>query len=192
MARLGVMGGTFDPIHVGHMLLAQFALEALDLDRVLFVPAADPPHKDDRKDIAPAEDRWGMVVLALEGVAAMEPSRIELDRPGKSYTVDTLHLLRQQHGDVELFLIIGADNIAQMSTWYKPYEILQLCTVVAGARNATEVADERLARHITRIDTPLIELSSTQIRQRLAAGLPVRYMVPEQVEAFIRQKGLYS
>jgi nicotinate-nucleotide adenylyltransferase len=191
MQRLGIIGGTFDPIHIGHLLLGLFVLEKIPLDEVLFVPAADPPHKEGT--LAPAEDRWAMVELAIEGFAGFRASRLELERPGKSYTVDTLRQVRASHPDSHLYLIIGADNLAQMPAWHDPQGILELCTVVAGSRRSgLPLADSALADRLLLIDTPLIELSSTQIRQRLAQGRPIRYMVPEPVEAYIRRKGLYA
>ena len=193
MQRLGILGGTFDPIHIGHVLLARFVQERLQLDKVLFVPAADPPHKDAQPPLAPAEDRWAMVELALAGCPGFEGSRIELERPGKSYTVDTLAQLRATCSEVHLYLIIGADNVAQLSTWHQPQGILDQCTVVAGSRITGEIqADPALKAQVVQLDTPMIQLSSTQIRQRLEQGLSIRYMVPEPVEAYINEKGLYT
>lgn len=190
MQRLGALGGTFDPIHIGHVLLAQFVGERLALDRVLFVPAADPPHKGECA--APAEDRWAMVELAIQGFPRFEASRLELERPGKSYTIDTLRHLRHSWPAAQLYLIIGADNVAQLATWHDPQGILELCTVVAGSRlSAGEGADPALVARMVLVDTPVIQLSSTQIRQRLGQGLPVRYLLPEKVEEYIRQRGLY-
>lgn len=193
MPRLGVMGGTFDPVHCGHVLLAIAAREQLALDRVLFVPAADPPHKDDRNGMAAAEDRWRMVELALAGADGLEPSRLELDRPGKSYTVDTLRELRRLKPDAELFLIIGRDNVSDMATWQDPEGILGLCTVAAGSRlAAADRADPLLASRMVFLDTPVIELSSTGIRRRVRDGLTIRCTVPAPVEEYIRQRGLYA
>lgn len=191
MQRLGVLGGTFDPIHIGHVLLAQFAGERLGLDRVLFVPAADPPHKG--QCAAAAEDRWAMVELGIQGFPSFAASRLELERPGKSYTIDTLRYLRQAHPETQLYLIIGADNVAPLSTWNNPRGILELCTVVAGTRlSPREEADPELEKHLVLIDTPVVQCSSTQIRQRLSQGLPIRYLVPEKVEEYIRRRGLYQ
>lgn len=191
MQRLGVLGGTFDPIHTGHVLLAQFTSERLGLDRVLFIPAADPPHKG--QCTATAEDRWAMVELAIEGFPTFAASRLELERPGKSYTIDTLGHLRQTHPEIHLYLIIGADNVAPFSTWHNPRGILELCTVVAGTRlSPREEADPELERSLVHIDTPVVQFSSTQIRQRLSQGLPIRYLVPEKVEEYIRRRGLYQ
>ena len=191
MRRIGVIGGTFDPIHHGHLLLARFALEKIFLDKVLFIPAADPPLK--QGTCAPAEERWAMVELAVAGCADFAASRLELDRPGKSYTVETLRLLHQLYPHAALFFIIGADNIAQLDAWHALEGIFAQCTVVVGARLG-EVAgsDPELLARLHCIETPLIELSSTEIRTRRAAGLPIRYMVPEAVEAHILAKGLYA
>ena len=191
MRRLGVLGGTFDPIHIGHVLLAQFAGEGLGLDQVLFVPAADPPHKE--QCAASAEDRWAMVELAIEGFPSFAASRLELERAGKSYTIDTLRDLHRAHPETQLYLIIGADNVAPFSTWHNPQGILDLSTVVAGTRlSPREEADPELERHLVHIDTPVVQFSSTQIRQRLSQGLPIRYLVPEKVEEYIRRQGLYQ
>ena len=191
MRRIGIIGGSFDPIHHGHLLLARFALEQIPLDEVLFIPAADPPLKPGA--YAPAEERWAMVELAVAGCADFAASRLELDRPGKSYTVETLRLLHQLYPCAALFFVIGEDNVGQLDAWYDLEGILAQCTVVVGARSG-EVAggDPKLLAHLRFIDTPLIELSSTEIRTRRAAGLPIRYMVPEAVEAHILAKGLYA
>ena len=193
MPRLGMMGGTFDPIHTGHLLLAQFLKEHLALDRVLFVLAADPPHKESRGGgLLPVEDRWEMVCAALAGSPDFEPCRIEIDRPGKSYTVDTLRQLRQQYPGSELFLLLGADNVAELDTWYDPEGIFELCTVVAGSRAGPgPTCDSRLASRVTLVDTPVIDISSTGIRERVRAGLPIRWLVPRPVESWIREKGIY-
>ncbi len=193
MPRLGMMGGTFDPIHTGHLLLAQFLKEHLALDRVLFVPAADPPHKESRGGgLLPVEDRWEMVCAALAGSPDFEPCRIEIDRPGKSYTVDTLRQLRRQYPGSELFLLLGADNVAELDTWYDPEGIFELCTVVAGSRAGPGPPwDSPLAGRVTLVDTPVIDISSTGIRERVSAGLPIRWLVPRPVESYIRENGLY-
>ena len=188
-----MMGGTFDPIHTGHLLLAQFLKEHLALGRVLFVPAADPPHKESRGgELLRVEYRWEMVCAALAGSPEFEPCRIEIDRPGKSYTVDTLRQLRRQYPGSELFLLLGADNVAELDTWYDPEGIFELCNVVAGSRAGPGPPwDSPLAGRVTLVDTPVIDISSTAIRERVRAGLPIRWLVPGPVESYIRENGLY-
>lgn len=187
--RLGILGGTFDPVHIGHVLLAQAVREHLNLHRVVFVPAADPPHKCDL--VASAEHRFEMVRLAVEGLNGFEVSRVELDRAGPSYTVDTLGWFRQHHADSQLFLIIGADNIADLATWYNPEAILELATVVSGSRQSDATAT-RFSDRIQRVPTPVYDISSTIIRQRLHQNLPVRYLIPEAVEQYLANHGLYA
>ena len=190
-ARLGILGGTFDPIHNGHVLLAQAVSERLPLDRILFVPAADPPHKGDQ--VASAAHRLQMVRLAIDGLDGFEVSCVEIDREGPSYTVDTLRQLSARHEDNDLFLIIGADNIADLSSWYDPEGVLELATVVSGTRaEAAGTGSDRFAHRIQRLPTPAYDISSTDIRQRLQLGLPIRYLVPEAVERYVAEHGLYS
>ena len=189
--RLGVLGGTFDPVHSGHVLLAQAILERLPLDRVLFVPAADPPHK--RCLVASAAHRFEMVRLAIEDLDGMEASRAELDRDGPSYTVETLRHFRSHYANSELYLIIGADNISDLSTWHDPEGILALATVVSGSRDEQALPqDAKFGSRILRVQTPAYDISSTDIRQRLLQGLPVRYLVPEAVERYLATHGLYQ
>lgn len=189
--RLGILGGTFDPVHSGHVLLAQAVLERLPLDRILFVPAADPPHK--RSLVTSATHRFEMVRLALEGLKRMEISRAELDREGPSYTVETLRHFRSHYAGSDLYLIIGADNIADLPTWHDPEGILALATIVSGSRDEQGLAqDPDFGSRILRVPTPTYDISSTDIRQRLLQGLPVRYLVPEAVEHYLASHGLYQ
>ena len=194
MKRLGVIGGTFDPIHNGHLLLARFVSEQTGLDKVLFIPAAAPPHKNHREDIAPAASRWSMVELALEGIDDFEASRLELDRPGRSYTVDTVRQLRLDHPDVEIFLIIGTDNTRDLSSWHDPDSILEMCTVVSGSRiiDTPDGASDAVAARVLVLDTPVIDISSTEIRRRVRDGLPIHSMVPDKVASHIQARRLYS
>ena len=192
MQRLGIMGGTFDPIHCGHVLLALYAQEHLQLDEVLFVPAADPPHKEHRTDLAPAHHRWAMVELAIAGISGFSASRLELDRPGRSYTIDTLRQLAVTHPDCERYLIIGEDNVVDLSSWHDPRGILEQCTVVAGSRITQDgQADPELASRMLFIDTPVVEISSTDIRESLRQRRPIRCMVPDSVEAYVLERRLY-
>lgn len=189
--RLGILGGTFDPVHCGHLLLARHVLEALHLDRVLFVPAAEPPHKSEVP--TPPEHRWRMVCAAVEGHHRLEASDLELRRPGVSYTVDTLRRLRDEGPADERFLIIGADNVPELESWHDPEGILALATVIAGTRvESGALPAGALADRVERVDTPVFDISSTEIRRRVRAGLPVRCLVPEAVEGYIADHGLYG
>ena len=182
MGRVGLIGGTFDPIHNGHVLLAQFALEKIPLNRILFIPAADPPHKD--CVYVSASARMQMVSLAVADMESVFVSKIELDRSGKSFTVDTLRQLCKQNPNDSYYLIIGDDNVSQISSWHDPEGIFELCTVVVGNRTINDrVGKKQFLDRMTLLDTPLFELSSTEIRQRLITGRSVKGMIPESVES---------
>lgn len=192
MRSVGLLGGTFDPVHVGHVLLANYVRERLPLDEVILVPAADPPHKQRREDMAPAEHRWAMVCRAVNPMPGLGVSRVELDRIGKSYTVDTLAQLGDEHPDWALHLLIGEDNISQIVSWHDPERILSLCTVVAGTRPGfSQFSGGRFTDRIVRLPTPAFEISSTAVRQRVRCGRSIRYLVPEAVERHIHEHGLY-
>jgi nicotinate-nucleotide adenylyltransferase len=193
--KLGLFGGTFDPPHTGHLIAAQDAALALGLDRVLFVPAALPPHKQHRT-VTPGEFRLRMLALALADDVRFAIEPVELERAGPSYTVDTLRALRHRlPGDWTLLL--GADQYAEFATWREPEEVLRLATVGVlerggawpqprGATSLHEAGDGVMRVAVTRVD-----ISSTAIRQRVAAGVSIRYLVPASVEAFIAETGLY-
>ena len=190
MGRVGLIGGTFDPIHNGHVLLAQFALEKIPLNRILFIPAADPPHKD--CVYVSASARMQMVSLAVADMESVFVSKIELDRSGKSFTVDTLRQLCKQNPNDSYYLIIGDDNVSQISSWHDPEGIFELCTVVVGNRTINDrVGKKQFLDRMTLLDTPLFELSSTEIRHRLSTGRSVKGMIPESVESYIKEQGLY-
>ncbi len=185
MSRIGVFGGTFDPVHVGHLAIAFAALESVPLDRILFVLARRSPLKE-RTPVASAEDRLAMLRLATADEPRFAVSRVELDREGPSYTVDTLEHLA---GPDELFLILGADALADMGRWHEPARIAQLATIVVAARPgspAVEPAHRRLV-----IDTPLCDISSRELRARAARGRSLRYLVPDTVWRYIQERGLY-
>jgi nicotinate-nucleotide adenylyltransferase len=196
----GVFGGTFDPIHYAHLAVAEAAREALDLRRVLFVPAAQPPHKPDRS-IAGAEHRFAMVQAAIADNPGFEISRIELDRGGPSYTVETLASLRAADADGPLALILSAESFAELPTWHDPERILELARVVIVAPRFgyDEVDGSFLARNfptstaeVVFLDGPRVRLSASEIRERAAAGRSVRYLVPDAVAAYIGDHGLYQ
>jgi nicotinate-nucleotide adenylyltransferase len=196
----GVFGGTFDPIHYAHLAVAEAARDVLDLRRVLFIPASQPPHKPDRS-IAGAEDRFAMVRLAIADNPGFEISRIELDRGGPSYTVETLASLRAADADERLALILSAESFAELPTWHEPERILELAEVVIVAPRFgyDEVDGSFLARNFPTstaeavfLDGPRVRLSASEIRERAAAGRSVRYLVPDAVAAYIGDHGLYQ
>jgi nicotinate-nucleotide adenylyltransferase len=179
--RLGVMGGTFDPVHVGHVAAARAAATRIALDRVLFVPAGQPPHKAGH---ATPEQRYEMTRLAIAGEPGFAASRIELDRPGPSYTVDTLRALRGP----ELFFICGADAIRDLPTWHEWEELPKLATFVAVTRPGVAPPEVPCA---TYIEIPGVDVSSSAIRERVAAGLPIDGMVAPAVARYIHEHRLY-
>jgi nicotinate-nucleotide adenylyltransferase len=198
MASVGVLGGTFDPVHVGHLLIAEEAVARLSLDRVVFVLASQPPHKPD-EPIAPASHRLAMLELAVMPNPSFDVSRAELERPGPSYTVDTLIGLRDRLGtDARLTLIMGMDSLAEFATWRQPERILQLASLAVVPRpdlvpdmSAVEAHVQRIGDRLVVLDMAACGLSSTRIRERVARGLPIRYQVPRAVEAYIRDNRLY-
>ena len=197
--RIGVLGGTFDPPHLGHLWLATLALDALRLDRVLFMPASQPPHKRGRR-VTPATDRLLMTRLAIADSSGFELSPIELERPGPSFTVDSITELRRIHGTAaRLFLIMAADSLAHIDTWREPDRLLGLVEWAIGPRPRTDAPTRealvarfgRAARRIHLLTGPGLDLSSTEIRRRVASGRTIRYLVPRSVEQLIHERGLY-
>jgi nicotinate-nucleotide adenylyltransferase len=186
--KVGVFGGTFDPPHVGHLVVAQEVHFRLGLDRVLWVPAAVPPHKRDQA-ITPGDVRFEMVRAAIAGDDRFEASDVEVRRGGASYTVDTLRQLTADRPEDELFLILGADQLAELDTWREPDEVARLATIVGFARAGEAPPDLKRAR-IVRV--PRVDVSSTEVRRRVGAGEPIGYLVPGGVEAVIRREALYG
>ena len=185
MTRVGVFGGTFDPVHVGHLAIAHAALESVPLDRVLFVLARRSPLKE-HGPVASEADRLRMLELAIAGEARFAVSRLELDRDGPSYTVDTLERLA---GKDELFLILGSDAIADLPRWKDPERIGQLATLLVAERPG---APERVGdAPIIRFDAPRLDISARELRARAARGRSLRYLVPEPVLQHIEARGLY-
>jgi len=182
--RIGILGGSFDPIHHGHLILARAAREELGLDRIIFIPANMSPHKTETKP-ATAEDRMEMVRLAIEGEEGFEASDIELKRPAPSYTVDTLRGLKKSHPDDEFVLLIGADNVAKFDTWREPEEIKRLAQIAVLDRAGGNVT------HEWPVVRRLIDISSTDIRARVAAGRSIRYLTTPQVCGYIASHSLY-
>ena len=197
--RVGVLGGTFDPPHIGHLWLATLAADELGLDRVLFVPAAQPPHKR-RRRVTAAAHRLLMTRLAIATDPLFELSGIEMERPGPSYTVDTMEELQRAYGDsASMFLVMAADSLAQIDTWREPERILAMAEWAVGPRPgsaapSTDWLRERFGASASRIhllDGPGLAVSATQIRERVAAGRAIRYLVPRAVEELILDQRLY-
>ncbi len=184
--KFGILGGTFNPIHYGHLLLAETAREQFNLDRVLFIPVYQPPHKSG-KGILPGEVRLELVQLAIRDHPAFVASDIELQRASISYTLETVKVLREQLPMAKLFLLMGQDMLAVQ--WKGWEEITRLCTVVAAGRPGTKA--KRLAGHVKPLAMPQMEISSSDIRARVAAGRSIRYLVPAAVERYIRDHQLY-
>ena len=196
--RLGVLGGTFDPPHLGHLWLATMAADELGLSKVLLVPAASPPHKR-RRSISHAADRVLMTRLAVANDPRLDVSLVELEREGPSYTVDTLVELQERHPDVELVLIMAADSLAQVGTWRSPAQLLELAIWAVGPRPGSELPPRaelarlwgRAASRIHLLSGPALDISASQIRRRVAAGRAIRYLVPRAVEELIVERRLY-
>lgn len=203
--NIGILGGTFDPVHIGHLVVGEEARIKLGLSEVLFVPAGQPWLKLDR-DITPAVHRVEMVRRAIADNPCFKLSTVEVDRPGPSYTVDTLTALQKRLGsEARLFFILGRDALAELPLWKEPGRLVELCRLVAAPRSIVsrdegsspkdlkrlEEAMPGLLDRVTQLDMPVIGISSSAIRQRVAQGLSIRYLVPPGVEKYIREQKLY-
>ncbi|MBN1680372.1 MAG: nicotinate (nicotinamide) nucleotide adenylyltransferase [Anaerolineae bacterium] len=198
VTRLGIYGGTFDPPHLGHLILAETAADCLNLSRVLFVPAADPPHKAAASIRTPAHHRHAMVERAIAGNIRFAVSRVDMDRPGPHYSVDMLRLLHKLYPSAALFFLIGADSLHDLPTWHRPADLIQLADLGVMKRVSVEPDLNELERHIPGIsrrvqwiDAPLIEISATDLARQIAAGYSTRYRLPDAVRAYINEHGLY-
>jgi len=192
MTRLGVLGGSFDPVHWGHLHIALLAREAGALDRVLFVPALHPPHKEDR-ELAPPADRIAMLELALASEPGTEISQVELDPDGPRYTAQTLQALREQTPNTELSFILGVDSLRDFPHWREPERILSLASLIAVDRPGLDpatVTDTVQERALLVRGNPFA-ISSSVIRERVAEGRSIRHLVPPEVEVYITSRGLY-
>ncbi len=197
MQRLGIMGGTFDPIHYGHLLMAEEAQQAFALDEVVFVPNGRPAHKN-AYGVSLPEDRYAMTRLATESNPCFSASRIEIDRPGLSYTIDTLRSFRAMYPVLEqLHFITGADAVLEILTWHEYDHLVNECRFIAVTRpgfvleRLSEITDAEFLKHVSFLPIPGLEISSTDIRQRVREGRSIKYLTPEPVEAYIKQQGLY-
>jgi nicotinate-nucleotide adenylyltransferase len=197
--RLGIMGGTFDPVHFGHLVAAEEALVQFNLDKVLFMPTGQPVRKTHRH-VSSAEDRYLMTVIATASNPDFEVSRLEIDRPGNTYTVDTMLQLRELYGpNADLFFISGADAVREILTWKDADRFAELCTFIAATRPGFDAALEPLPPvrdgmpmpKVESMEVPALAISSSDIRARVCARRPVRYLLPEAVAAYIEKNGLY-
>jgi nicotinate-nucleotide adenylyltransferase len=197
-SRLGIYGGTFDPPHLGHLILAETAAESLRLTRVIFAPVAEPPHKAARDVHASAQHRLAMVERAIRDNPRFALSRVDMDRPGPHYSVDMLRLLREQHPGAEFVFLMGADSLRDLPTWSRPAELIQLASLGVMHRHDVRPDLEALqhtlpgiARRITWIEAPAIEIASHLLVEQIAAGRSVRYQVPDAVYDYIKEHGIY-
>ncbi len=201
IVRLGILGGTFDPVHYGHLLLAESCREQVSLNEVWFLPTAVPPHKRGR-NLTPVEARIEMLDLAIAGQEAFSVCRYEADQGGINYTADTLSYFHEQAPDRELFFLLGADMLHDLPNWRQPERICRLATLVVVRRPGTPAIDIELLRPVadeeylqrvrdSQVEMPAIGLSATEIRRRVAAGESIRYHTPRAVEKYIEAEGLY-
>jgi len=195
--RIGLLGGTFDPPHIGHLVLAQEALVQLELDKVLLVPAGQPPHKAGRS-ISAVEDRLAMLERSIADNPIFGISRVDIDRPGPHFTVDMLALILRNEPGSLLYFIMGADSLADLLTWHQPRRIAELAKLVVMRRPGREPDIAALAEavpgitgRVYYIDAPLLETSSTDLQSRVRQGLPVRYLIPDRVIEYIQDHDLY-
>lgn len=198
MQRLGIMGGTFDPIHYGHLLMAEEARQAFALDEVVFVPNGRPAHKKAYLVSSP-EDRYAMTLLATGSNPCFSASRIEIERPGLSYTIDTLREFRRMYPELDaLYFITGADAVLEILTWHEYDKLVQECRFIAVTRpgfvleRLAEIVDAAFLDRVHFLPIPHLEISSTDIRRRVREGRSIKYLTPEPVEAYVEQQSLYK
>jgi nicotinate-nucleotide adenylyltransferase len=189
--KVGLLGGMFDPIHLGHLRAAEIVRDGIELDEVLFMPAAVPPHRP--APWAPARDRYAMVALATSGRGDFVPSDLELDREGPSYTVETVAAIKERRADAEVVLIVGSDNLPQIAQWREPERLLALCSVAVVERPGAEPASAPpLPRaRVHRVKGEALPIASRDLRAALREGRSVRHLVPEGVAEYIDKRGLY-
>jgi len=196
--RIGILGGTFDPPHVGHLILAECASEALNLERLLFVPAADPPHKRDENK-TPIEHRLALLERAIADNTRFQLSRVDMDRPGPHYSVDMVRIIGEAYSNAELYFVMGGDSLKDLPTWHRPTDFIRLCKLAVMRRpdeviqpDMHEAALPGLAERVVMIDAPLVGISSTMIVERVRGGQSIRYLVPDSVLTYILENRLYE
>lgn len=198
--KIGLMGGTFNPIHLGHLFISEHIRMSANLDKVVFIPSGNPPHKNS-KEVISAKHRYNMVLLAIDDNPYFEVSKIEIDRDGNSYTIDTIKELKSIHPEDEFYFIIGGDSLHELTKWKNAPELLKTITfIVIGRQGIEEKRNlEKIEEYkklynasIHYLDAPLIEISSTRIRDNLKEGKSIKYMVDRKVEAYIKDHDLYK
>lgn len=197
--KIGIMGGTFDPIHIGHLVTAEAVRNEFNLEKVIFIPAGNPPHKQSSQ-VTNSWHRYVMTVMATYSNPYFSVSPIELERNGPSYTIDTVKtLLNDYRQQVEFYFIIGADTVCELHTWRNIDELFEICQFVAATRPGSRCSIDEAIHHfgmkghrnIHRLATPELEISSTDIRDKVRSGRSIKYIVPESVEMYIKKEGLY-
>lgn len=199
MRRIGILGGTFNPIHVGHLIMGQCAGEVFELEKVLVMPTKNPEYKEITKNVS-EEDRVRMIQLAIEGHPFFELSQLELQREGYTYTADTLEILTKEYSDTKFYFIMGADSLYQIESWKQPEKILSLATIVVASRNDSmralndqiDYIQGKYDAEIYHLDSPSLEISSNDIRRRVGEGKSIRYYVPKRVHQYIEDNHLYE
>ena len=200
MKKIGLMGGTFNPIHIGHLMLAENAYASCNLDEVWFLPSADPPHKVDQNVLEYAH-RSRMTELAIESIPYFKKSDFETERSERSYTAETLRLLRMRYPDTEFYFIMGADSLFQIETWYEPHNVMKRSILAVAVRDHHSIEEmnkqidylkDRYGARIQLMNMPGIDLSSNMIRRRVSQHQTIRFFVPENVRTYIYENGLYA
>jgi len=189
--RIGLFGGTFDPIHYGHLIAAEQARDQMKLDEVWLMPAKIPPHKT-RTDIASEQHRLRMVELAVADHPTFRVSDIELQREGPSYTVDTMRAIRQKFPHDDFWFIIGGDMVEMLPKWYRFEELRTMVHFIGLSRSGAQYNQDAVSSYVTFVEMPTINISSTMIRQRVQEGISIRYLVPDAVERYIKEQRLYE
>ena len=199
MSKIGIFGGTFDPIHQGHLIVAEQAARTLGFERVIFVPGGIPPHKPGSSIKASAEDRFDMVDAAIQGNEKFDIDRVEIEAGGPMYSVDTVPLVKKRHEGAEWFFIAGADEVSDLLSWKDPDKLLEEAAMVAAARPGYDISSlDHLAEalenfdRIVPVECTLVDISASGIRRMLSEGKSIRYLVPDEVHRIIYERGLYD
>jgi len=190
--KIALFGGCFNPIHCGHLILAETAREYFVLDKIIFIPAGHPPHKT--VDLASAQTRYDMVRLAIENNENFFISRIELKQKGKSYTYHTIQTYKNKHPQDEIFFLTGSDTLFELNTWKKGKRILEFCQFLVGIRPGfpREKVEKEILKKVNIFSFPGLDISGQQIRERIRQDKSIKYLIPEKVEKYIYEKGLYK